>query len=102
MWDVEASPHPAGQTNVHHLLHVLSDVPEYSLQRLWDLESIGISSESEPEGCVDQILTEFNKTVQFVEGRYVVALPWKKNADQLNLLNNRKLAEGRLESLDKN
>ncbi|XP_064650936.1 uncharacterized protein LOC135502211 [Lineus longissimus] len=83
-----------------HSLVSLSDIPEYSLHRFWDLETIGVSPEV--ESCSeDEVLREFNETVKFVDSKYEVQLPWKEHVSKLDLLNNKSLAESRLESLNR-
>ena len=70
------------------------DVSAADMSRLWDLESIGIP---EDEDTVDPLLQWFDESVQFQDGRYVVALPWKDDAPRLK--NNLKQAGARLERL---
>ena len=43
------------------------------LQSFWDLESFGIV-----DAKVPSVLETFEETIQFVDGRYEVSLPWKK------------------------
>lgn len=42
------------------------------LQSFWQLESLGIKD------IDNNVLTEFDKNIQFKDGRYEVSLPWKK------------------------
>ena len=86
------------QINVSHQLFC-AGIPEESLKTFWDLESIGISDKQVP--VVDPVLSEFNKEVQFVEGRYMVSLPWKSEEAKQSLLDNEDLARARLGSLDR-
>ena len=72
-------------------------VSDASLKTLWDLESIGIGRTEVP--VVDPVFSEFQRTVEFQNGRYVVGLPWKPESERPTLLNNEKLARVRLEKL---
>ena len=79
----------------HQLLN-LGDFSEVSLRSMWDLESVGIRDdhiECQSNDC----LTDFESSVGMHDGRYVVTLPWKKDAPEL--LNNEHLARARLRAL---
>ena len=69
---------------------------EDSLKQCWELEAIGIADSGE-KAVHDPVLEEFNQTVRYENGRYVVNLPWKKNHPPL--INNYGIALRRLESL---
>ena len=76
-----------------HILHISTAVHETetlndTLQSFWELESLGTK---QPE---HGLLTEFEKTVTRKDGRYQVALPWKKVHPPLP--DNLQLARGRL------
>lgn len=78
----------------------LQDLSENTVRRFWELDSIGVSSNH----CIapqDKVLEEFNKTVQYKDGRYEVALPWKKGEKVAELLNNKKEAQIRLQGLSR-
>ena len=65
------------------------------VSKLWDLESIGIStdlSKFEDITAMDQ----FKNSISFSEGRYTARLPWKSSHPQLKT--NYSLALGRLNS----
>ena len=67
-----------------------------NLEDLWRLESIGIlDTPRDPKE--DQILRQFNETVQFADGRHKVSWPWK--IEVKSLADNYGLALGRLKSL---
>ncbi|KAJ8018117.1 hypothetical protein HOLleu_44067 [Holothuria leucospilota] len=68
---------------------------EDPVQKLWDLETIGIKYD-DPEGSTkeQEVLQKFKETVQFENGRYVVGFPWKD--DRPNLSSNFNTAKGRL------
>ena len=68
------------------------------IQSFWDLETIGIKEIEIENQSVNPVLEKFEKTIQWVDGRYSVRLPWKENA-QGRLVNNKASAMKRLESL---
>lgn len=47
----------------------------------------------------DPVLDDFNSSIQYVQGRYKVKIPWKANKEQL--MDNRQAAEKRLVSLER-
>ena len=49
----------------------------------------------------DKILSKFNDSILFPEGRYVVSLPWKEGGDKDTLLCNYRQAHKRLLSLNR-
>ena len=57
------------------------------MNKLWDLETIGVREE-------DPIEEAFSEEIQFTGKRYSVKLPWREG--NFYLPNNRVLAEGRL------
>ena len=64
------------------------------MSKFWELESIGVSSSHETS-----VYEKFVEDVRFVDGRYEVKLPWKK--DHPFLPDNYLLSLGRLNSLKK-
>ncbi|GFT47040.1 integrase catalytic domain-containing protein [Trichonephila clavipes] len=70
------------------------------LRRFWEIESLGILD----KGSVtlgngdEEILSEFDKSVNFVDGRYRVNLPWKPGVREA-LQNNKTVARKRFEGL---
>ncbi|XP_043195478.1 uncharacterized protein LOC122366890 [Amphibalanus amphitrite] len=96
------SGEPAGHPTVTGTQFlVMSDVSEDRLRRFWDLDSVGISdSPFEEDVSKDPVVQEFESSVCFQDGRYVVQLPWK-HEKQLCLEDNRRAAEVRLASLDR-
>ena len=50
------------------------------LRKFWDLEALGINSSDTVDTSV---LSEFKEKIQFKEGRYEVALPWKHQHQSL-------------------
>ena len=77
------------------------DISEHTIRNFWDLESIGISPKEvvDPPTVVDPVLSQFNESVKWVDGRYEVSLPW--NSKRGDLLNNEVLARKRLSSLSR-
>ncbi|XP_068749048.1 uncharacterized protein [Montipora capricornis] len=73
-----------------------------TLQKFWNLESIGIKpTESPPSTNPSEamVLKKFRDTLTYKDGRYEVSLPWKE--DQVVLKDNYKQAENRLYNLEK-
>ena len=89
------------QASSGHQLLVMSDKPESRLRQFWDLDAIGISSVDDDDVQTDPVLKEFEASIRFRDVRYEVKLPWKPEQQQ-QLENNRKAAEVRLCSLEKN
>ena len=88
---------PMGIRLTTHMLTTVDSslLTKPNLDRFWNLESLGIA-DSPVISDDDQAIDHFNKTVQFVEGRYMVTWPWK---DQVpDLPQNYQLAVGRLRS----
>lgn len=76
--------------NVSHQLLCLDSVTDAEIRNFWNLESIGITKvEATPP---DPVLKEFEASVTFEDGRYVVSLPWKSDFQRDLLLDNRKSA----------
>ena len=71
-----------------------------TLQRFWDLESIGLVTGKEETSTPDDLEAEKKvaNSLRYVNGRYEVGIPWKKNEPQLE--NNYNLAYKRLETLE--
>ena len=76
------------------------EIPEKLIQKMWDLESIGILGEERdmPTAEQEKALESFNKDIKFEGGRYEVSLPWKNKA---LLMANEEEALGRLGRLTK-
>ena len=85
------------EASVSHQL-LCCDVSDSLMRRFWDLESIGILDHKKPQPG-DAVLSKFHEQVQFSDGRYSVALPWKENFERSRLLSNEDLAKGRLKRL---
>ncbi|GFW47383.1 DUF1758 domain-containing protein [Trichonephila clavipes] len=83
-----------------HLVHSEEESISTELRRFWEIESLGILD----KGSVtlgngdEEILSEFNKSVNFVDGRYRVNLPWKPGMREA-LQNNKTVARKRSEGL---
>lgn len=89
---------PKGVKPTTHMLSSV-DAPLFTqpnLEQFWDLESLGIK-ESPTTLDDDQAIAQFNKTVMFKEGRYLVTWPWKETSPDLP--QNYQLAVGRLKSM---
>ena len=73
-----------------------------TLQKFWDLESIGIrpaESSISTTHAEDVTLKKFKETLTYNDGRYEVCLPWKE--DRVALKDNYRQAERRLYNLEK-
>ncbi|MCP4456771.1 MAG: DUF1759 domain-containing protein, partial [Cytophagales bacterium] len=84
-------------TEVNNQKESLPKPPDYpDISEFWSLESIGIRDD--PTNKDDEIaMQQFEKTVFFSRGRYVVSWPWK--VERAELQNNYPLAEGRFRHL---
>ncbi|GFT92030.1 DUF1758 domain-containing protein [Trichonephila clavipes] len=83
-----------------HLVHSEDESISTELRRFWEIESLGILDKgSMTLGNGDEeILREFDKSVNFVDGRYRVNLPWKPGMREA-LQNNKTVARKRFEVL---
>ncbi|GFR28235.1 integrase catalytic domain-containing protein [Trichonephila clavata] len=83
-----------------HLIHSEEESISAELRRFWEIESLGIRyNDSVSFGNGDEeILSEFDKSVCFVDGRYRVSLPWKPGMREV-LQNNKTVARKRFEGL---
>ena len=80
-----------------HQLVCLNSVPDSTVRRMWELESVGVSADLDVE-IPDPVLSQFRQSVSMSEGRYVVKLPWKPDM-QSKLMSNHASALKRLDSL---
>ncbi|GFQ65831.1 integrase catalytic domain-containing protein, partial [Trichonephila clavata] len=71
-----------------HLIHSEEESISAELRRFWEIESLGIrDNDSVSLGNGDEeILSEFDKSVCFVDGRYRVSLPWKTRNERVWLV----------------
>lgn len=76
----------------------ISRVSDFDVERFWDLESIGINVK-ETDSSSSTSLQDFKEKVDYVHGRYEVALPWKGEAYKKELVNNVDIALKRLHKL---
>ncbi|GFW03124.1 integrase catalytic domain-containing protein [Trichonephila clavipes] len=83
-----------------HLVHSKDESISTELRRFWEIESLGILDKgSMTLGNGDEeILSEFDKSVNFVDGRHRVNLPWKPGMREA-LQNNKTVARKRFEGL---
>ena len=81
----------------HLLSFCVNHVTECEVNKLWDLEGIGVTPDELYFSSVpDYVQEKFNKTVSFVNGRYEVTLPWKSDIAKSDLQDNERLAHKRL------
>lgn len=78
----------------------MGDLSHSEMRKFWELENIGVSSK-EGEVGDDAVLQQFESSVQFVEGRYEVALPFKEDSHLPELETNLSAAESRLKGLSR-
>ena len=67
-----------------------------SVGDMWSLEGFGVCDDTGSD-----VLAEFNDSVQYNAGRYVVELPWRKDHSGDQLMDNRAGAESRLAGLSR-
>ena len=89
---------PMGIRLITHVLTTVNSLllTKPNLDWFWNLESLGIA-ESPLTSDDDQAINHFNKTVQFMEGRYMVRWSWKDKVPDLP--QNYQLAVSRLRSI---
>jgi hypothetical protein len=78
---------------VSHQLLCICGVSDTHVRNLWEIDLVSGKDED------DSILKEFEQTVQKTDSRYVVALPWSKEARGRELVDNMDIAVQRLKSL---
>ena len=81
-----------------HQLLCFDRLSESHLHQFWNLECIGINDKDDK--LSDNVLQNFSENISFVDGRYKVSLPWKHHSKS-KLLDNKKLALGRLKQLER-
>ncbi|GFW20247.1 integrase catalytic domain-containing protein [Trichonephila clavipes] len=83
-----------------HLVHSEDESISTELRRFWEIESLGILDKGSMtlSNGDEEILSEFDKSVNFVDGRYRVNLPWKPGMREA-LQNNKTVARKRFEGL---
>lgn len=69
------------------------------LSAFWEIESLGITSETTQNPVEEEALEMFERTTTFKDGRYHVELPWKP--DKTELQDNYRVAKKRFEGLKK-
>ena len=79
-----ASVDTSATTTLKIASHTVSE--ETNLKKLltkcWNLETIGIETSTEYDGNLVAEQIEIN--IQFIDGRYIVSLPWKKHHAKLH------------------
>lgn len=81
-------------TTVLKVACISDDDTNLELQNLWNLETIGIS---EPKCEDSQAIENFKNSVEYNDGKYTAALPWKN--EHVNLPDNRNLSLKMLKSV---
>lgn len=101
-WILSGSCLKSHEETVSHQMLCISTanhVNESDLHNFWKLESVGIYTEKDVP-TKNPVLENFEDSVQFVDGRYEVALPWKNEDVKLKLLDNENVARKRLSVLN--
>ncbi|GFR17791.1 integrase catalytic domain-containing protein [Trichonephila clavata] len=96
-WSLQGKCDEKSNCTSVHLIHSEEESISAELRRFWEIESLGIrGNDSVSLGNGDEeILSEFDKSVCFVDGRYRVSLPWKPGMREV-LQNNKTVARKRL------
>ncbi|GFT36701.1 DUF1758 domain-containing protein [Trichonephila clavipes] len=99
-WSLQGRCDERSDCNSVHLVHSEDESISTELRRFWEIESLGILDKgSMTLGNGDEeILSEFDKSVNFVDGRYRVNFPWKPGMREA-LQNNKTVARKRFEGL---
>ncbi|GFR16774.1 DUF1758 domain-containing protein [Trichonephila clavata] len=97
-WSLQGKCDEQSDCTSVHLIHSEEESISAELRRFWEIESLGIrDNDSVSLGNGDEeILSEFDKSVCFVDGRYRVSLPWKPGMREV-LQNNKTVARKRFE-----
>ncbi|GFW60031.1 integrase catalytic domain-containing protein [Trichonephila clavipes] len=99
-WSLQGKCNERSDCTLVHLVHSEEESISTEQRRFWEIESLGILD----KGSVtlgngdEEILSEFDKSVNFVDGRYRVNLPWKPGMREA-LQNNKTVARKRFEGL---
>ncbi|GFX83660.1 integrase catalytic domain-containing protein [Trichonephila clavipes] len=99
-WSLQGKCDERSDCTLVHLVHSEEESISTELSRFWVIESLGILD----KGSVtlgngdEEMLSEFDKSVNFVDGRYRVNLPWKPGMREA-LQNNKTVARKRFEGL---
>ncbi|GFQ95760.1 integrase catalytic domain-containing protein [Trichonephila clavata] len=99
-WSLQGKCDEQSDCTSVHLIHSEEESISAELRRFWEIESLGIrDNDSVSLGNGDEeILSEFDKSVCFVDGRYRVSLPWKPGMREV-LQNNKTVARKCFEGL---
>ncbi|GFQ77223.1 integrase catalytic domain-containing protein [Trichonephila clavata] len=99
-WSLQGKCDEQSDCTSVHLIHSEEESISAELRRFWEIESLGIrGNDSVSLGNGDEeMLSEFDKSVCFVDGRYRVSLPWKPGMREV-LQNNKTVARKRFEGL---
>ncbi|GFS50888.1 DUF1758 domain-containing protein [Trichonephila clavipes] len=99
-WSLQGKCDEQSDCTSVHLVHSEEEWISTELRRFWQIESLGILDKgSMTLGNGDEeMLSEFDKSVNFVDGRYRVNLPWKPGMREA-LQNNKTVARKRFEGL---
>ncbi|GFX74884.1 DUF1758 domain-containing protein [Trichonephila clavipes] len=99
-WSLQGKCDERSDCTLVHLVHSEEESISTELRRFWEIESLGILDKgSMTLGNGDEeMLSEFDKSVNFVDGRYRVNLPWKPGMREA-LQNNKTVTRKRFEGM---
>ncbi|GFU06922.1 integrase catalytic domain-containing protein [Trichonephila clavipes] len=99
-WSLQGKCDERSDCTSVHLVHSEEESISTELRRFWEIESLGILEKGSVtlDNGDEEILSEFDKSVNFVDGRYRVNLPWKPGMREA-LQNNKTVARKRFEGL---
>ncbi|GFW76611.1 integrase catalytic domain-containing protein [Trichonephila clavipes] len=92
-WSLQGKCDERSDCTLVHLVHSEEESISTELRRFWEIESLGILDKGSVtlDNGDEEILSEFDKSVNFVDGRYRVNLPWKPGMREA-LQNNKTVA----------
>ncbi|GFW36070.1 integrase catalytic domain-containing protein [Trichonephila clavipes] len=78
-WSLQGKCDERSDCTSVHLVHSEEESISTEVRRFWEIESLGILDKGSVtlDNGDEEILSEFDKSVNFVDGRYRVNLPWK-------------------------
>ena len=82
-------------SNISHQLFCVQNVQDSDLRQLWDID---LDSE---DMVVNSVLERFEESIQFLDGRYNISIPWNSEAKKSQLEDNFGQAKQRSVSLSR-
>ncbi|GBM41453.1 hypothetical protein AVEN_130924-1 [Araneus ventricosus] len=99
-WSLQGKCDERNDCTSVHLIHSEEESITAELRKFWEKESLGINYKDSVvlDNGDEEILSEFDKSISFVDGRYRVSFPWKPGMRQA-LQNNKTVERKRFEGL---